>query len=387
MKVGRERYQHGSVRKVPRSQGFAWEFRYYSTDSDGKRKLKVQTFDSLKHPTEAAVRKAVEPLLGSLNSDTLAGKLAATLGTIIERYYRDELPSLRHTTQQTNKSLINLHILPAFGAVKLTDITALLIKSWLDKQKFGAASKARARNLISKLLDLAMLWEYIPVARNPMQLVKVKGSTKRQKKLTILTVDQFQDLVASLPEPYNLMVLLSGCQGYRVSETLALQWGDFDFDEFSVTVHRVFSHSAIQELPKTDASGETLPVHPDLLAKLKEHRRKQSPESVWLFPSPRTGYPYSDSTILSKILKPAAAKLGIKGLGWHTFRHSYRTWMSDAGVDITKAKDLMRHADIGTTGNVYGKSIDSEMRKANALVAGQLLKKPSSPLECLQTIP
>src|SRR5215469_16732697 len=76
MKVGRERFQHGSVRKVPRSQGFAWEFRYYSTDPSGERKLKVQTFDSLKHPTEAAVRKAVEPLLGSLNSDTLAGNHA-----------------------------------------------------------------------------------------------------------------------------------------------------------------------------------------------------------------------------------------------------------------------------------------------------------------------
>lgn len=50
MKAKRERYQHGSVRQVPRSQGFAWEFRYYSTASDGSRKLKVQTFDSVKCP-------------------------------------------------------------------------------------------------------------------------------------------------------------------------------------------------------------------------------------------------------------------------------------------------------------------------------------------------
>jgi len=39
MKVSRERYQHGSVRKVPHSQGFAWEFRFYITAPDGKRKL------------------------------------------------------------------------------------------------------------------------------------------------------------------------------------------------------------------------------------------------------------------------------------------------------------------------------------------------------------
>ena len=82
MKISRDRYQHGSVRKAPRSQGFAWEFRFYSTAPDGKRKLKVQTFDSLKYPTERDVRKAVEGQLSALNAGTLGGKLAATLGTI-----------------------------------------------------------------------------------------------------------------------------------------------------------------------------------------------------------------------------------------------------------------------------------------------------------------
>ena len=56
MEVSRERHQHGSVPKLPRSQGFAWEFRFYLTAPNGKRKLKVQTFDSLKYPTERDVR-------------------------------------------------------------------------------------------------------------------------------------------------------------------------------------------------------------------------------------------------------------------------------------------------------------------------------------------
>jgi integrase len=68
MKVSRERYQHGSIRKVPRSKGFAFEFRYYQT-LDGKRKLKVQTFDPAKYPTERDVRKAVAPQLAALNAD------------------------------------------------------------------------------------------------------------------------------------------------------------------------------------------------------------------------------------------------------------------------------------------------------------------------------
>jgi hypothetical protein len=104
MKVSRERYQPGSVRKVPRSQGFAWEFRFYLTAPDGKRKLKVQTFDSLMYPTEREVRKAVEGQLSALNSGTLGGRTNATLGTIIHRYMREDFLTLRHSTQTTNRA-------------------------------------------------------------------------------------------------------------------------------------------------------------------------------------------------------------------------------------------------------------------------------------------
>jgi hypothetical protein len=65
--------------------------------------------------------------------------------------------------------------------------------------------------MVSKVLGLAMLWEYIPVGRNPMELVRVKGSTKRQKAIVILTPAEFKALVEELPEPYNLMVLVCGC--------------------------------------------------------------------------------------------------------------------------------------------------------------------------------
>src|ERR1700728_2742402 len=105
MKVSRELYQHGGVRKVPRSQGFAWGFRFYLTAPDGKRKLKAQTFDSVKYPIERDVCTAVEGRLSAHNAGTLCGKLAATLGTIIERYMAEDFLTLRHSTQTTNKSL------------------------------------------------------------------------------------------------------------------------------------------------------------------------------------------------------------------------------------------------------------------------------------------
>jgi integrase len=77
---------------------------------------------------------------------------------------------------------------------------------------------------MSVCFDLAALHEYIPpMEKNPMSLVRIKGVSKRKKKITQLTMKQFRDLVEALPEPLNLMALLSGCLGLRVSEMVALK--------------------------------------------------------------------------------------------------------------------------------------------------------------------
>lgn len=373
MRVNRERYQHGSVRKVPRSHGFAWEFRFYITAPDGARKLKVQTFDAARYTSEREVRKAVEGQLAALNAGTLGGKVAATLGTVIDRYMVEEFPALRHSTQTTNKSLIDLHVRPMWADVRLADVTALGVKQWLDTLPFGAASKARARNTVSKLLDLAMLWEYIPVGRNPMELVRVKGSTKRKKQIVIITPSQFKALVGALPEPYKLMVLVCGCLGLRVSETLGLKWVDFDFGQHTLSISQVFTHGAVQAVPKTDASGNEVPADPRLCDALKAWRGRQVHDHSWVFANPVTGSPYSASTILSDYIKPTALKLGAPGVGWHTFRRSYKAWMAEAKVNPAQMKDLMRHSDIQTTMNVYGRTLTPELRAAGAAVADQLL--------------
>jgi integrase len=110
---------------------------------------------------------------------------------------------------------------------------------------------------------------------------------------------------------------------------------------------------------------------------LKDLKQRQPPvedgQSEWVFPSPRTGHCYSDSAILSNYLKPAAAKLGILGFGWHTFRHSYKSWLADAKVNPAEMKDLMCHSDIPITMDVYGHTLTPALHGANALVAKQIL--------------
>ena len=113
---------------------------------------------------------------------------------------------------------------------------------------------------------------------------------------------------------------------------------------------------------------------------LLKHRAEwyRSPEG-WLFANPKTGRPYHQESIQQKHLRKAGLAAGLgDGIGWHTFRHSYRSWMDDTGAPMTVQKELMRHASIQTTMNVYGKAMTDSKRQAHSKVVEMVLKSRKS---------
>jgi integrase len=116
-----------------------------------------------------------------------------------------------------------------------------------------------------------MLWGLIELQRNPIELVKVKASSKRQKKPQILAPEKFQELVSTLKEPYKTMVIVAMCTGQRVCEILALCWEHIDFKAGTMLVQQGVVNGRIGKV-KTEVSHDEVPLAPafaDVLLKLK----------------------------------------------------------------------------------------------------------------------
>jgi hypothetical protein len=199
VKITRNRYQQGSIRKVPRAKGFAWEYRYYVTE-DGKRKLKMQTFNGKHYGTEADVRRAVGASVPRLNHATpYRPPVAVTFGALLDRYIDEEMPP-RKSTSDSYTSIIKNHLRPRWGNMVLSDISPALIHSWLQSAQASACFKGYVRSLMRLLFDRATLWEYLPLERrNPLELVKIKKVTKRSKEPVVITHEQFRAVVSKLP--------------------------------------------------------------------------------------------------------------------------------------------------------------------------------------------
>jgi integrase len=226
------------------------------------------------------------------------------------------------------------------------------------------------------LFQWAMKWELMDLQINPMKLVHVKGSSKRLREPVTLTRKQFHHVLRFVVEPFRTMCVVAMCLGLRASELVGLQWTDFDWKNRSVTIQRGVVIGRVDEV-KTRYSNKAIPLDPVLASMLLSYGRQAGPGN-WVFPSSRTGRPWWPWTIQRNHLLPAGIKAGLGRIGWHTFRHSYSTMLRALRVDVKVQQELLRHADIRTTLNIYTQAVPEALRKANSRVVQMVLPERKS---------
>jgi integrase len=74
---------------------------------------------------------------------------------------------------------------------------------WLLSLELAPRSKSSIRGLLNILWDYAMWRGDVPTQRNPIQLVTIRGGSKRIRKPRSLTVEEFQRFMQYLDEPFR----------------------------------------------------------------------------------------------------------------------------------------------------------------------------------------
>ncbi len=311
--------------------------------------------------------REVEPLRLRLNIESRLGG-SVTIGTLIGRYIEQELPE-RHSTRRSYLTVLNRWIKPRWGEYLIEDVKTVAVEQWLRSLQLAPKSKTHIRSLMHLLYQNARRWEM--VSSNPIELVRQSG--RRLRIPRVLAVVEVRLLLEQLAEPYHTMILVAACLGLRVSEIIGLQWGDFDWDNMTVMIQRSVVQCQVGET-KTEGSARPLPINPGLAAHLRE-LHTSSPFRApgdWVFAND-AGKPRWQETILQRQLKPAALRAGIGKIGWHTFRHTYSTMLRSAGTDIKVQQELLRHANIQTTMNIYTQAVSDQKRAANSKVVEMVL--------------
>jgi integrase len=325
-----------------------------------------------KYPTESRARTASMSLLLSINQEKPEG-VPVPFGAVIERYLAQELPE-RNSTASRYRSWLKNYIKPKWAECSLDQIKPLAVEDWLKRLSLAPKSKSHLKNLMRVLFNAAMRWELIPYQLNPMSPVRVKDGSKRKREPKALSAEEFRQMLEPIPEPFRTMCIVAMCMGLRVSEILGLKWCDVDWEGMRMGIRQSYVYG-IPGPVKTPASQRWMPLDSSLAEQLRQHRSRSTPVNTqgWIFANPATGKPYWPGRIQKTWLVPAAEKVGLGRIGWHTFRHSHSSLLHALGVDLKVQQELLRHADIRTTMNIYTHAVPAALREANSKVVRLVL--------------
>ena len=107
-----------------------------------------------------------------------------------------------------------------------------------------------------------------------------------------------------------------------------------------------------------------------LLAEWRPRSKEIKPDALVF--STGSGKPISPNNVLRRHVFPACDALGLKRVTWLTLRRTYSSWAHEKGVPGKVLAQLMGHAKVDTTLNVYTQVIDGALRTAVDKVGSEL---------------
>ena len=180
-----------------------------------------------------------------------------------------------------------------------------------------------------------------------------------------------------LPQKMRVIGIIAATTGLRISEVLGLKWMDIDWKALQMEVTRSVVDGIVGKC-KTETSRRPVPIDEFTAGELitwKCATCYAAPEDLGLRQRTSSGQNAALGRHAAGSLPPAK-RAGIrKWVGFHTFRHTYSTLLKANGEDVKVVQELMRHANISTTMNIYTKALTPAKREAQSRVVDVLLDR------------
>jgi integrase len=376
----------------------AWVVDYL--DQTGKRRLK--TF---------AKKKAADNFAATANVEIRAGVHTADSASITIReagrlwLESGENAGLERSTLDAYRQHLRLHIEPYLGNLKLSQISAPMVREFMDRlargdMPEGAAAEPRSPAMVRKVRTslsalLSDAQERGLVSRNVVRELrrarkrgKERQAEKRQKGklkvgVDIPTREEIKAIVEAAAGRWRPLLLTAIFTGLRASELRGLRWADVDLDKRELHVRQRADRYHDIGKPKSDAGERTVPLTPILVNTLREWKLACPKSELGLVFPTGAGNVEAHSNIVHRGLAPTLVAAGVvvpeigpdgkpssddeakpvmqaKYTGLHAFRHFYACWCInrrvDGGLELPAkvVQERLGHSSITMTLDVYG---------------------------------
>lgn len=293
-------------------------------------------------------------------------KKILTLSAFIHDRY---LPFVRgyKRSWKCDEGLLRNHIEPIWGKRHLDQITKADVIQLMAAHRTTHApgSCNRLLILVRYLFSLPKKWDMPGVANNPTAgLPLMKEDNKKER---YLSSDEAQRLYAQLKESDNPMlqyiIPMLILTGARKREVLDARWEDFDYERKLWRIHTT-KLGKPRFVPMSDGVIQ-------LLGSVPRH------DCVWSFPNPKTLKPYVS---IFYGWNTARKAVGLGDVRIHDLRHSFASFLVNAGRSLYEVQRLLGHTQIKTTQRYAHLSHDTLLDATNSVnlaLGGMFMSMPT----------
>jgi integrase len=302
--------------------------------------------------------------------------------------------NITYNTFTSYRTVIYKHIIPKIGNMRLKDVTHEIIYSVLDNgysdamlntfySVFGASFRyARKMQLISNncaplaIKNMRAVRKKLQKNLNAIESIEKKPK-EMEAKCRSLSPTQLYDLLLITKERYPdfyLPLLLAGATGCRISELIAIRFGDVDYQTMQIHINgqlgRPIDISGIapgnigkQRLnTKSRAGNRSIPV-PDyvldeIIVARERYKRKfgivddyeVNDGYLWHRDTGKPHNKYDYKEPFSELKKACGIPDEFR---WHDFRHTFATILANNHVNLKELSTILGHTKGELTFSVY----------------------------------
>lgn len=286
---------------------------------------------------------------------------------VTEEWLEYKKNTVKQSTYYNYSYSVEKYLYPEFAGKDITKIKNY--NGFIENLSDTLAPKT-VRDIITKLKEIIKYYE--EENNTKLNIKKMSLPKLGKKEVQILSKKEKAKLEKYCLEENNLKtlgVLICLNTGLRVGEVCALKWENINFEERKIyvkkTIERVYikkenRSTVVIDTPKSISSIRSIPINNKLYNVLKKAKDRSKKDDFVLTGSnvhyiePRN-YQYNFKIFLKKCK--------VKSYKFHALRHTFATNCIEAGMDIKSLSEILGHADVSVTLNVYVHSSDKIKRK------------------------
>ena len=274
---------------------------------------------------------------------------------------------IKESTYATYTNIIENHLKPVLGKKKINNITNEDLQNFIIL-KLSTSKKNLEKGLALKTVkDMTVLIKNTLKTATQNKLISFQNfqckfpSSFSKSHLKTFSVEEQKILFKYLinnQNSKNLGILLCLQTGLRLGEICGLQWQDINLEKSTLTICRTLQKIYIKEknksysktiisTPKTKTSNRIIPLNIDFINLIKPFQ--QNKNNYFITNSTNYLKPHCYRYYYQKLLH----FLNLPKLRFHSLRHTFATQAVELGIDCKTISEILGHANMNTTLNLY----------------------------------